>query len=166
MPILRLVFAALAFLALTPAAVNAAEVTLNYQAVMHVAKSESLPVLDNKKHLMGVGAFRGIAILPDGQLAQHQYDGWFDLAEGSGPFHGYARWLFSDGSTLSARYSGAVKANTKDDAEVSATFSEFSGTGRFQDATGQGSFAGRRFEAINKGGTTYLKGALTLQTGN
>lgn len=157
-----LVVFALALLPLSAA--NAAELKLVYQAVMHVQKSDALPVLDDKKHLMGIGAFRGIAIFPGDQLARHQYDGWFDLQEGSGPFHGYARWVFPDGATLSARYDGAAKAIAKGDAEVSATFADFSGTGRFENVKGEGSFTGRRFEPVNKGGTTYLKGALSLQT--
>ena len=158
--------AVLALAALPFMAASAAELKLTYQAVMHVAKSKALPVLGNKEHLMGVGAFSGIAIFPDDQIVQHQYDGWFDLVEGSGPFHGYIHWRFSDGSTLSARYDGAVKVITADDAEVSATMGDFTGTGRFEAVQGHGSFTGRRFEPVTKGGTTYLKGSLALQTGN
>ena len=168
------VLAVFALVALPFMAAGAAELKLNYQAVMHISKSEALPVLDNKKHLMGVGAFRGIAIFPGDQpgdrpgdqIVRHEYDGWFDLLEGSGPFHGYVRWRFSDGSTLSARYDGAVKVVAADDAEVSATIRDFTVTGRFEGVKDQGSFAGRRFEPVTKGGTTYLKGSLTLQTGN
>ncbi len=133
---------------------------------MHIHQSEALPVLDEKRYLMGVGAFRGFAIFPGEEVVRHRYDGWFDLADGSGPFHGYALWVFGDGSTLRARYDDAVTTIAKDDAEVSATFHDFSGTGRFDNVQGDGNFAGRRFEAIDKARATYLKGTLFLKTGN
>lgn len=145
--------------------VVAEEMKLTYQAVMHVDKSRAAPVLDNKKHVIGIGAFRGIALFPDQEPAMHRYDGWFDLNEGSGPFHGYARWTFADGATLSARYNGKVEMLADDDAEVSATFREFTGTGRFENVQGEGGFSGRRYESIKNGGATHLNGTLTLQTG-
>lgn len=143
----------------------AEEVKLRYQAVMHVDKSRAAPVLDNKKHVIGIGVFRGIALFPDQEPALHRYDGWFDLNEGSGPFHGYALWTFADGATLSARYDGRVEMVEGDDAEVSATFHDFTGTGRFENVQGEGSFRGRRYEPIKNGGATHLNGSLTLRTG-
>lgn len=142
---------------------NAADLKLSYQAVMHINKSRAAPVLDDKTHVIGIGAFRGIAIFPGEEPVQHRYDGWFDLQEGSGQFHGYALWTFADGSTLRASYMGQVELIAGDDAEVAAQFQNFTGTGSFQQVQGQGSFAGRRFEAIKQGGTTYLKGELSLQ---
>lgn len=156
---------ALLLLSLPVSAAWAEEMTLAYQAVMHAQKSRAAPVLDNKKHQIGIAQFRGIAIFQDEQTALHRYDGWFDLTEGSGPFEGYAQWTFADGSTLSARYDGKVGMVASDDSEVSATFHDFTGTGRFEQVQGTGGFTGRRYEALKYGGTTYLKGSLTLQTG-
>ncbi len=157
---------ALLLLSMPVSAAWAEEMTLAYQAVMHAHKSRAAPVLDNKMHQIGIGQFRGIAIFQDEQIALHRYDGWFDLIEGSGPFRGYAQWTFDDGSTLSARYDGKVGMVAGDDAEVSATFHDFTGTGRFEQVQGTGGFTGRRYEAIKKGGATHLNGTLILQTGD
>jgi hypothetical protein len=154
----------LPFASLPVSVAVAEEVKLTYQAVMHVHKSRITPVLDNKKHVIGVGTFRGLALFPDEEPALHRYDGWFDLNEGSGPFHGYALWTFADGATLSARYDGKVEMVEGDDAEVSATFHDFSGTGRFENVQGEGSFSGRRYESIQNGGATHLNGTLALRT--
>jgi hypothetical protein len=143
--------------------VTAGELKLAYQAVMQAGKSDAAPVLDDKKHLIGIAAFRGIAIFAGEQLALHRYDGWFDLGEGGGSFGGHAAWNFDDGSTLRAQYEGRAEAEAGDRAAVSARLFGFSGTGRFEQVSGEGSFAGQRFEKISKGGVTYLKGSLVLK---
>ncbi len=142
--------------------VSAEDLNLDYQAVMHISSSDSTAILDNEAHRVGFATFRGIAIFADEELAVHRYDGWFDLTKGSGAFHGYALFTFEDGSTLRAAYSGEAESREPEGVSVEASFEKFTGTGRFQDATGSGGFAGRRLDAIDKGGATYLKGALEL----
>ncbi|WP_136659835.1 hypothetical protein [Nitratireductor sp. XY-223] len=143
---------------------RAETLSLDYQAVMHVRSSTAVPVLDDAAHLVGIAEFRGLAIFADGTVAVHRYDGWFDLEEGSGKFHGYALWTFSDGSELRAPYSGAATATGDGGVAVEATFEGFTGSGRFAEATGTGEFSGRRLDAIDKGGSTYLDGKLAITT--
>jgi hypothetical protein len=157
--------AALSIVASVEVDANAAEMQLAYEAVMHEEKSRAAPVLDDKKHVIGIAAFRGIAIFPEDELVSHRYDGWFDLNDGSGMFHGYALWTFADGSTLRAIYEGEASGEADGSAEVSMQFRDFSGTGRYESVSGDGSASGRRLEPINKGGNTYLKGTLKLSTG-
>ena len=157
-PLLALIAAVM--LIVQPA--GAADLDLSYQAVMHIRASEAAPVLDNPDHLVGIGAFRGLAILADGEIVRHRYDGWFDLTQGSGKFHGYALWRFADGSELRAAYDGEARRSDKEAVEVAARFREFSGTGRFAGVSGEGGFAGRRYDPIDQGGATYLKGSLSL----
>ena len=128
----------------------------------HVASSQAEPVLDDQAHLVGVAAFRGLAIFPDAVVAVHRYDGWFDLDGGSGDYRGYALWRFDDGSEIRAEYGGTVKELAGSDFEIEATIQVTSGTGRFAGATGKGTFTGPRIEPIEVGGSTYLKGTLTL----
>jgi hypothetical protein len=142
---------------------DAKELNEAYEAVMHIQSSHSMPVLDDGDHVVGIAAFRGIAIFPEDNIAGHRYDGWFDLTKGSGTFHGYALWTFEDGSELRADYSGEARDAGADGFFVAAKFRDFSGTGRFKGATGEGSFAGRRLDSIDKGGSTYLKGKLRLR---
>ena len=161
----RLLITGLMLVLLPLSMARASDLTLNYQAVMHVDDANGIAVFEDDEHLIGTGAFSGIAIFGEDDIARHQYVGFFDLTDGSGAFHGYALWTFDDGSTLRARYDGSVRQVAPDDAEVSAAFHDFSGTGRFAKATGTGRFEGRRFEAVTEGGATYLKGTLSLSTG-
>ena len=150
----------LLFIAIPP--LNAEPLELSYQAVMHVRDSQSLPVLDRSDQVVGIAAFRGLAIFSEEEIAVHRYDGWFDLTDGSGPFHGYALWRFEDGSELTAAYEGAARRLGPDAIAVEAQFHDVTGSGRFAGASGEGTFSGRRLDAIDKGGSTYLNGILTL----
>lgn len=140
----------------------AGETTLAYRAVMYVAESHSAPILDNDAHVIGVGKFRGLAILPDDEIAVHRYEGWFDLTDGSGRFQGYMLFRFDDGSQIRARYEGTVREASPDDFGVEATVHDISGTGLYAEISGSGSFRGRRMEAITSGGSTYVTGELSL----
>ncbi|MCG8696261.1 MAG: hypothetical protein MI806_34010 [Minwuiales bacterium] len=151
---------------LTIQGAHAETVTLSYQAVMHVHASHGAPVLDQPNHIVGIAAFRGIAIFSEDDIAVHRYDGWFDLENGSGKFHGYALWRFEDGSEIKAAYDGDARRASNGNFEVEAGLHSVSGTGRFAKATGDGTFSGRRLEPIDKGGSTYLTGTLTLDLPN
>ncbi|MEM6460616.1 MAG: hypothetical protein AAF724_01730 [Pseudomonadota bacterium] len=147
---------------LTTVSVQAETVEHSYEAVMHVRSTHALPILDNPSHVVGIAEFRGLAIFEGGEITIHRYDGWFDITDGSGAFHGYALWSFDDGSEIRAPYSGTARAYGNDGVEVKAQFEEVSGTGRFEGASGSGDFEGRRLDAIDKGGSTYLKGTLIV----
>lgn len=142
----------------------AESVTMSYQAITHIRSAHSMPVLDIPNHSVGVAAFRGLAIFPKQQIAVHRYDGWFDLTDGSGKFHGYALWLFDDKSEIRAAYDGKARKLDGEGFAVEATFRDFTGTGRFSGITGEGEFKGRRVEPIENGGSTYLEGTLSLKT--
>lgn len=148
--------------ALVPAVGSAAELELNYDAVTFIRDVAARPVLDNEAHVVGTGAFRGIATFTDGAVAVHRYDGWFDLVDGVGPFHGYALWVFEDGSELRAEYEGGVTGTTANGVTFHADFTSVSGSGRFEGATGNGSFDGRRFEPLEVGGVAKLSGVLNV----
>lgn len=136
----------------------------SYEAVMHVRSTHALPILDDPSHVVGIAEFRGLAIFEGGDVTIHRYDGWFDLKNGSGSFHGYALWRFEDGSEIRAPYSGTARPDGAEGVRVEAVFESISGTGRFEGATGSGGFQGRRLDAIDKGGSTYLSGRLTITT--
>ncbi len=143
---------------------TAEPITMSYQAITHIRSAHSTPVLDVPSHTVGVAAFRGLAIFPKQQIAVHRYDGWFDIKEGSGKFHGYALWRFDDKSEIRAAYDGRARKLGGKGFAVEATIRDVTGTGRFAGITGDGEFKGRRVEPIDKGGSTYLEGTLTLMT--
>lgn len=158
----RLLLVAALFLT-CPGLASAETVTLAYQAVMHVREAHSMRVFDDETHQIGIARFRGLALLQDGTVVPHRYEGWFDLTSGSGPFHGYALWTFPDGSTLRARYDGSATAAADGTVTVEAMLEEVSGSGRFENVAGEGSFSGRRVDAIADGGNTHVIGRLVLR---
>lgn len=142
--------------------VEAGSLELDYQAVMHVRESHSIAVLDDSAHSVGVAEFRGLAIFPDHGVAVHRYEGWFDLTEGAGRFHGYALWQFEDGAELRASYAGVAEAASHGGITFRAEVAGITGKGRFEAASGNGRFGGRRIDALEEGGGTYLTGTLSL----
>lgn len=156
------IFVSLLFILMAIQVSAAQTVERKYEAVMHVRTSHNLPILEEKDHIVGIAAFRGLAIFPNDEVAVHRYEGWFDLTKGSGPFHGYAMWTFDDGSQITASYSGSARTVGEEGVAVAAKFEKISGTGRYRGVQGSGAFAGRRLDAVEKGGSTYLQGKLTL----
>ncbi|MGI9520873.1 MAG: hypothetical protein ACR2PG_04410 [Hyphomicrobiaceae bacterium] len=135
----------------------------DYQAVMHITEAHTIEVFDDSKHVVGVGKFRGLAVFANGEVAKHRYEGWFDLTNGEGKFHGYALWQFEDGSELRADYDGAAVGARPSGISFKASFKTFVGTGRYTGAKVSGSYEGRRVEPVDKGGLTYLTGRLVIK---
>ena len=163
---MKWLLAIISAIVLTTSATYGATIKRSYQAVMHVHDSHAKPVLDQPDHVVGIGAFRGLATFKNGDVAIHRYDGWFDLTKGTGKFHGYALWRYEDGSELRAAYDGSANKSGNNVFEVKARFHSFRGTGQYSGVSGKGSFSGRRFEPIEKGGSTLLNGTLTLTLPN
>ncbi|MEO1274221.1 MAG: hypothetical protein AAFV96_02160 [Pseudomonadota bacterium] len=154
-----------ALAAMLPAGAAWAEtLRLTYDAVTVITRAEVHPVLDSETHVVGTGAFRGLALVEGGGVARHRYEGWFDLTAGSGPFHGYALWVFDDGSEIRATYEGRAEGvdGGAQGARFTAAFVEVTGTGRFEGARGTGGFEGRRYDPVEAGGATHLEGHIDL----
>ncbi|WP_172298456.1 hypothetical protein [Pseudoruegeria sp. HB172150] len=149
---------------LAPLAVQAEQLEMSYEAVMHTAEVQTIEILDDPAHHVGIAKFRGIALFEAEKPIVHRYEGWFDLVDGSGAFHGHALWDFGDGSEIRAAYEGHAEATSDGGVTVSAEIHDFSGTGRFEGATGEGSFAGERIDTLEAGGGTYITGVLNLTT--
>lgn len=133
---------------------------LPFQAVTHVERAETLEVLDDPAHVVGIPAFAGLAMFADGRVVPLRYAGWFDIRGGLGEFRGAARWQFADGD-LGAVYDGQITAQAGT-FELAARLRDFAGTGRYAGVRGEGDFTGRRYAAVADGGTTHLAGTLRL----
>jgi hypothetical protein len=148
--------------ALAAAQASAADVSLSYQAIVHVTEVHQIPVQGRPGHAIGIAAFRGLAIFEDSRIANHWYAGHFEFEQQNGPFAGQALWVFEDGSTLRASYAG--KAIAADGGGISFTgqHSAVAGTGAYDGASGSGTFEGRRVDYLQEGGDTYFSGTLDL----
>lgn len=51
---------------------TAEPITLSYQAITHIRSAHSTPVLDAPNQIIGIAAFRGLAIFPKQQIAVHR----------------------------------------------------------------------------------------------
>ncbi len=140
----------------------AQEQTLTFQVVAHTTETHDMFVPGQPEHQVGIAAFRGLAIFPDGQIANHWYSGSFDFIKGSGEIRGYALWVFKDGAKISAAYSGTAKAVAGGGITFTAQYTNVTGAGRFANLRGEGTFAGQRVDYFKQGGDTYFTGTLRL----
>jgi hypothetical protein len=152
-----------AAVALPIRAVLAESVTLDYHLVVHVSEVHQVDIPGQPGHTMGSASFRGIAIFDDGRIAQHWYAGGFDFVDGAGDFHGYARWVFDDGSELHSRYVGVAEAQPAGGITFEGSHSAVTGSGIYEGVEGEGRFEGRRIDYLEEGGETYQRGQLELE---
>lgn len=136
--------------------------TLDYHLVVHVTEVETVAAPGRPGTVVGIASFRGIAVFDDGRIAHHAYAGGFDFVDGAGDFHGYAQWVFADGSRLDSRYVGTAEPLDGGGITFTGTHAEVTGSGEFAGYTGKGSFKGRRIDLLVDDGETYQRGQLTL----
>ncbi|MEM0906013.1 MAG: hypothetical protein AAGJ94_01525 [Pseudomonadota bacterium] len=63
----------------------------------HIESAQTLSALRNPAHIVGIPAFRGLAIFDGDEVVVHRYAGWFDVTDGEGDIRGSALWEFDDG---------------------------------------------------------------------
>jgi hypothetical protein len=152
----------LLLLLMESAPVSAEEKTLNYQAVLHSAESHSLAVPGTPEHMLGISAFRGLAIFEDGRIATVERSAQFDFIAGAGRFEGYSVWTFDDHSQIRSAYAGETDPTSHDNAKYAGQYNNLSGTGQYSGISGEGTLNGRRIGAIRDGSEAYERGTLTL----
>jgi hypothetical protein len=143
-------------------AARAETLTLDYDLVVHVTELYALDVPGRPGYEVGIANFRGIAVFDDGRIAHHAYAGGFDFIDGSGAFHGYAHWLFEDGSRLDSRYVGTAEGLPDGGIAFTGSHADITGAGAFEGVRGSGTFEGRRIADLEDGGETYHRGRLQL----
>ena len=142
----------------------AEEQTLDYHLVVHAVDVQTLPATGISEHVVGIAAFRGLAIFDDGRIAGTQYAGHFDFVNGAGAFEGYQLWKFDDGSELRSTYVGEAVPAADGGITFSGEHSNVTGTGQYTGFVGEGTFTGRRVDLLTDGGDTYQRGSLTIRT--
>ena len=113
----------------------AAEQVLEFKLVTKPIDYKVTEVSNVPGQIIGSGKMFGVALFKDGRIAVKDFVAAGDLLKGSGPIHGFSTYTFQDGSSITARYTGAVK-----DGMANGEYTILSGTGTYANVTGTGSF--------------------------
>jgi len=84
----------------------------------------------------------------DGKNVSVDMLGNVNYVAGNGPFFGFVTFTFDDKSTLAVSMQGQAVQSPNGASTVAATLGIFGGTGRYEKATGTGTFAGARPAAV------------------
>ena len=147
--------------------IQAVAETKEVRTVCQFSKLEIMPVGDVEGHIFYIAETRGLAFV-DGEVAV--YVGWAkgETIKGIGPYDGYTKYTYEDGSTIVYKGQAAVrvapdgKTSLHEDGRGEITM----GTGRFEGIKGSVSYTGKRFTAISPGlketrGDMVFEGTMT-----
>ena len=134
-----------------------AEQVMKFQLVTRGLDVKTEKIAEIEGTAVSMGRYAGTAIFEDGRIANKEFTFSFDFNKGSGPFFGYSTYTFTDGSSLTMRFSGVATAGQP----LAGDYNILSGTGSFAGATGTGNFVGVKdpWEKAN-----FYKGSLNVTT--
>ncbi|MGY8683370.1 hypothetical protein Q2941_37170 [Bradyrhizobium sp. UFLA05-153] len=124
-----------AVLAAAASAALAGEQVLEFKLVTKPLDLKVTEVANVEGETVMSGKMFGVAFFKDGRVAVKDFVHSADLLKGSGPIYGYSTYTFEDGSSITARYTGAVK-----DGQTKGEYTILSGTGAYANASGTGGF--------------------------
>jgi len=154
---------ALASISLLGASAPASVETLTYRTFSQAANVQSIDVGDAQGHLLGITHQSGIAAFSDGTFATTYFTAAFDYTNGSGQILvTYNNITFDDGSELWLKSTGTAVANGQR-TNIKGTLSVVGGKGRYDGATGQGTFSGVRLAPLAAGADLYLDNTLEVK---
>jgi len=116
---------------------SAGEQTLEFKLVTAPVDVKVVQAANIEGQTMSAGQYFGVAYFKDGRIAIKNFISAADTLNGSGPIRGYSTYTFDDGSSITASYTGEIKAGVR-----TGTYTIISGTGAFAQASGTGTFDG------------------------
>jgi hypothetical protein len=138
---MRLYFALVALSATScltiPSATLAGEQTLELKLVTAPIDVKVVQAANMDGQSMSAGQYFGVAYFKDGRIAVKNFISTADTLNGSGSIRGYSTYTFDDSSSITASYTGEVKAGVR-----TGKYTIVSGTCTFSNASGTGTFDG------------------------
>lgn len=118
------------------AAANAAEHALDFKLVVRAIEVKSLDAPNIEGQSVTLMRMHGVAFFKDGRVASKEFIFSTDYNKGTGPFFGYSTYQFEDGSSITARFAGTMRAGQP----AHGDYTVVSGTGAYAGAKGTGSY--------------------------
>lgn len=115
---------------------SAADQVLDFKLV---TRPVDVKALDHKAvdgQSVGTGKYFGVANFKDGRTASKDFIFSWDFNKGNGPFFGYSTYTFEDGSSITARFAGTLRAGQP----MHGEYTIVSGSGVYAGAKGSGVF--------------------------
>ena len=139
----------------------AEELMLNFRNVQQKADDTMHSQSEDKSTGAGTYRTQGLTFLEDGTVATYVSQGAFSYS-GKGSWHtGYSVRTYPDGSTTTGHFTGQSREGTAPlEVEWEGTAQFVDGTGRFEGATGTGTYVGGRY--ANGMSVTEVEAKFTL----
>ncbi|MEW6375809.1 MAG: hypothetical protein AB1502_08470 [Thermodesulfobacteriota bacterium] len=139
-----------AWLIMSSAQVGAETVSEKFRVTGYIVRVEAIPVEDVEGHVLMVIMRRGLASFETGETAK--WEAWVtgDFIKGKGPFQGYTKYTYEDGSTTIAKVEGFWEAIPDGKSLYKGTSEYIKGTGRFEGIKGSMSYTGKGLTPYSK----------------
>jgi hypothetical protein len=119
-----------------------ADEVLKFRMFLHATSVQSQEVSDADGHMLYVGRYSGLASFSDGPVGPASLTFTGDYVKGAGTFSAYFSVTPSKDSTLWIKAAGAAKPEGTTTVFPEAPATVLGGSGRFEGAKGDGTFAG------------------------
>jgi hypothetical protein len=137
--------------------IPAAELSLEFKLVVMPVEVKSFDIVNIEGQSVALMKMSGVAYFKDGRVAAKNFVFQTDYNKGSGPFFGYSTYQFEDGSTITARFAGTLRAGQP----IHGEYAVLSGTGVYAGVKGSGTFDGVPHKLS---GANLLNGKFSLIT--
>ena len=140
-----------------PAGALAGEQHLEFKLVVRPVDVKTVEAPNIPGRTEGAGQWFGVAYFSDGRVAAKDFINEADLLNGLGSIKGYSTYTFTDGSSITASFTGEFQ-----ETGVHGRYTILSGTGAYEHATGTGTFDS--VPTKWKDGASLLNGTFDVKT--
>jgi hypothetical protein len=153
---MKLMLFASALLFLGVFGIARADETVKFRVFMHATSVQTQEIGDADGHVLGLARFSGLASFPDGSVGTTFLTSTFDYIKGVGTNSAYHNLTLKDGSVLWYKVTGTAKTEGTTTIFPEGSLSVLGGKGKFEGATGDGTWSGTRLTPLATGADLYI----------